>query len=242
MKMRGRRICGTVGGERKVYGYCRVSTEEQAKNGVSLAAQEERIRAFCTATGRVLSEVIVDDGVSASSLKRDGLQRILREIRAGLVEAVVVLKLDRLTRSVRDLSDLLELFTKHETALLSVQETLDTSSATGRMVINLICTVSQWEREATGERTAMALAHLRRSGKAYGPVPFGWQRIGDQLVPDVEQQRGLALARRLSAEGASFRQIAAALTEAGIRPKRGVVWHANSVRSVLSSRAAVGAP
>jgi len=105
----------------------------------------------------------------------------------------------------------------------------------------VIGSFSELEREQIGERTAFALSHLRRTGKVYGPVPFGWRRQGDELVPDGDQQRGLQIARQMSAGGASLRQIATALTEHGIKPKRGDVWHANTVRSVLTSQATAGA-
>src|SRR5437879_2141274 len=145
--------------ERKTIGYCRVSTDEQARDGVSLDAQEARLRSYALATARELSDVIVDSGESAKSLQRPGMQQILAGIRSGEIGAVVSLKLDRLTRSVRDLADLLDLVAKKDVALVLVAESIDTSTAIGRMVANLMATVSQWEREAIGERTAFALEH-----------------------------------------------------------------------------------
>ena len=87
-------------------------------------------------------EVIVDGGESAKTMKRPGLQRILALVEAGAVQAVIVAKLDRLTRSVKDLCSLLELFEKRRVALVSVAESLDTSSAAGRLVLNLMAAVS----------------------------------------------------------------------------------------------------
>src|SRR5579863_6123869 len=99
-------------------------------------------------------EVIQDAGESAKSLQRPGIGNLLEQVRADRVERIVVAKLDRLTRNVRDLSDLVELFAKHGVALVSVGETLDTSTSAGRMVVNMLGVVAQWEREAIGERTA----------------------------------------------------------------------------------------
>ena len=146
-------------------GYVRVSTERQADQGVSLEAQEAKIRAMATVQGVTLTEVIVDGGESAKSLKRPGLQRLLAMVETGKVQAVIVAKLDRMTRSVKDLCGLLELFEKRKVALVSVAESLDTGSAAGRLVITIMGAVSQWEREAIGERTRDALQHKRSNGE-----------------------------------------------------------------------------
>ena len=126
-------------------GYVRVSTDRQAEQGVSLEAQEAKIRAMATVHGADLGDVIVDGGESAKSLNRPGLQRLLALINTGKVQAVIVAKLDRLTRSVKDLCGLLELFEKRKVALISVAESLDTGSAAGRLVITIMGAVSQWE-------------------------------------------------------------------------------------------------
>src|SRR6266700_704466 len=119
-------------------GYVRVSTDRQAEKGVSLEAQEAKIRAMATVQGAELIDVIVDGGESAKCLNRPGLQRLLDLVNAGKVQAVIVAKLDRLTRSVKDLCGLLELFEKRKVALISVAEALDTGSAAGRLVITIM--------------------------------------------------------------------------------------------------------
>src|SRR6185369_14592462 len=113
---------------------------------VSLQAQTERVRAMAVVQGAELVDIVVDGGESAKTMKRPGLQRILALVDAREVDAVVVAKLDRLTRSVKDLCSLLELFEKRRVALVSVSESLDTGSAAGRMVITIMGAVSQWER------------------------------------------------------------------------------------------------
>jgi DNA invertase Pin-like site-specific DNA recombinase len=119
----------------KTVGYVRVSTDRQAEQGVSLEVQEAKIRAMAIVQGTDLAEVIVE---SAKSLNRPGFQRLLALMSAGRVDAVIVAKLDRLTRSVKHLCGLLELFEKRKVALVSVAESLDTSSAAGRMVITIM--------------------------------------------------------------------------------------------------------
>jgi len=167
----------------RTIGYVRVSTDRQAEQGVSLEAQEAKIRAMATVQGTELLEVVVDGGESAMSLNRPGLQRILELVTAGKIEAVIVAKLDRLTRSVKDLCGLLELFEKRKVARISVAESLDTGSAAGRLVITIMGAVSQWEREAIGERTRDALRHKRAQGQRVGNIEFGFRLSADGLHP-----------------------------------------------------------
>jgi site-specific DNA recombinase len=235
--MRSRRGPRDVQTARKIVGYSRCSTVDQARNGVTLAAQEARIRAYALATGRKLDEIVTDAGISAKSTDRPGFKRILQGVAAGEIGAMLVLKIDRATRSVRDLSDMVELFAKHDCAFVSVTESIDTGSAAGRMITNLLGVLAQFEREQIGERTSVALAHKRQSRQVYGRVPFGYERIGSDLVPVQHEQQALQHIREMDAHGTSYRKIAAWLFENGLTPKNGAsVWHAASVRKLLLSK------
>ena len=108
----------------KTIGYVRVSTDHQAETGVSLEAQEAKIRAMATVRGIELGDVIVAGGESAKDLNRPGVQRLLSLVNSGKVDVVIVAKLDRLTRRVKDLCGLLELFEKRKVALISVAGSL----------------------------------------------------------------------------------------------------------------------
>lgn len=178
----------TVSVNRQTLGYVRVSSDDQVRDGVSLDAQRARIAAYCVAMGWPVSEVVCDAGRSAKSLERPGMAKILEAVRIGTVERVIVTKLDRLTRSTRDLADLLDLLAKHDVALISIGETLDTSSAGGRLVVNMLGVVGQWEREAIAERTAAALSHKRQKRLAYGRTPFGFVRVGSALFEHPVKQ------------------------------------------------------
>ena len=116
--------------------------------------------------GAELLDIIVDGGESAKSLQRPGMERLLALVDTKKVDTVIIAKLDRLTRSVKDLCTLLERFERRGVALISVAESLDTGSAAGRLVLNIMTAVSQWEREAIGERTRDATRsfHKRASG------------------------------------------------------------------------------
>ncbi len=130
----------------KACGYVRVSTEEQAKEGVSLDNQRKRIEAFCVAKDWTLRRIYADEGISGSSLKRDGVQELISDCKKGVFDVVVIYKLDRLTRSVKDLGTLIETFDKSNVAFSSVSGNFDTTTANGKLVLNIlgalfICTV-----------------------------------------------------------------------------------------------------
>ena len=216
-------------------GYVRVSTDKQAERGISLEAQAGKIRAMALVQGVELSEIIVEGGESAKSLNRPGMTRLLALVEAGKVRAVIVAKLDRLTRSVKDLCELLERFERKGVALVSVAESLDTGSAAGRLVLNIMAAVSQWEREAIGERTRDALRHKRNQGRRVGNIAFGSRLAsdGDHLESDPAEQAALAEIRRLRGEGATLRGIAAALNHREYRTRRGTPWRLESVTRVV---------
>src|ERR1700688_2098459 len=202
----------------KTVGYVRVSTDKQADRGVSLDAQAEKIRAMAVVHSSELLEIIVDGGESAKSLNRPGMASLLAMVDAGEVKTLIVAKLDRLTRSVKDLCELLERFERRGVALVSVAESLDTGSAAGRLGLNIMAAVSQWEREAIGERTRDAMRHKRNQGERVGNIAFG-SRLSDDgqhLEPDPAEQAALAEIRRLRSHGTTLRGIAAALEPPGV--------------------------
>lgn len=213
--------------------YVRVSTEDQASNGVSLSMQEERLRAYAKARDWQVTKVYVDDGASAKTLDRPALTRLMEDARARKFEAVCIFKLDRLTRSVHDLGTLLEFFDKRDLGLVSLSESFDATTAVGRLMMNLLGSVSQWEREIIGERTSAALRHKRNHLRVYGEVPFGFKRIGDRLEP---LDRELAIVRRmygLRRDSLTLRAIADTLNRDRIRTKKGKQWAAEQVRYIL---------
>jgi site-specific DNA recombinase len=221
----------------KAIGYTRVSTDRQADKGISLDAQKQRIEAMAVVRDAVLTQIIVDGGESAKNLNRPGLQQLLATIQSGGIEAVIVAKLDRLTRSVKDLCNLLELFEKRKVALISVAESLDTSSAAGRLVITIMGAVSQWEREAIGERTREALRHKRLKGERVGNIAFGYRLCADsrRLEQDPSEQAALKFIKQLREQGHSLRHIATILNQQGYDTRRGTPWRLESVARTLKA-------
>src|ERR1700733_13659333 len=183
----------------KTVGYVRVSTDKRAERGCSLEAQAEKIRAMALVQSAELSDIIVESGESAKSLNRPGMAKLLAMVDAGKVKAVIVAKLDRLTRSVKDLCELLERFERRGVALVSVAESLDTGSAAGRLVLNIMAAVSQWEREAIGERTRDAMSHKRSNGERVGNIAYGYRLVqdGEHVETNAAEQAVVARIREL---------------------------------------------
>lgn len=221
---------------RKAFGYVRCSTKAQAAEGLTLDAQESRIRAYAKALGLDLKSVVVEEAKSGKNTRRPKLEGLRGAIRAGEVSHVIVLRLDRISRSVRDLIDLLEEFEKHGVAFVSVQESLDTGSTMGRFVYTLLGAVAELERATIADRTVLALKHKRQNGEVYSRVPFGWDRDGEKLVPVLREQKALAAARKLREGGASFQSIADYFTKQGLKPYSGGKWWPASARQVLRSK------
>lgn len=213
--------------------YLRVSTDKQAEKGVSLESQKEKALAYAKLYDVDVVEVIEDAGASAKTLARPGLQRALQALSDGRADALLVFKLDRLTRSVRDLGTLLdEYFAPGKHTLMSVSEHVDTRTPAGRLVLNVLASVSQWEREEIGERTRTALAHKKGRGDRLGRPRFGWRVVSrvDPTNPDrtiktlvevPEEQAVIATAKTLRREGLLVRQIVTELATRGMTGKKG---------------------
>lgn len=224
---------------RRVIGYVRVSTDKQADEGVSLEAQRAKLAAYAELYGYALVDVAEDAGRSGSTLDRPALAGALDRLARGEADALLVVKLDRLTRSVRDLAELLERSQAEGWGLLSVAEALDTGSAAGRMVVGLLGVVAQWEREATGERTAAAMAHMAIQGLyTGGGVPYGYRLAldGERLEQAPEEQAVIVAVRDYRAAGLSLRATAARLEAAGMLTRGGGRWYAEQIRMVECAR------
>lgn len=183
----------------RIVAYVRVSTSEQAANGASLDMQERAIRAWAEGMGYDIVGVYREEGASAATLDRPQLAAAITATTLDGVDGLVVLKLDRLTRSVTGLAQLMELFNTSGKALMSVRDSLDTTSAGGRLVANIMASVAQWEREIISERTKDALAEKKRQGVQLGRPP------SEDVDPWVAER-----IRALHATGLSQRRVAMA--------------------------------
>jgi len=217
-------------------GYVRVSTEDQAKEGVSLENQKSKIKAYCELKDLELLEIVEDAGISAKNLNRPGVKKVLEMAKKREVQAVVVYKLDRLFRSTVDALQTTRKFDKWGVAFHSIEETLDTQSAMGRFFFTLTAALAEMERRIIGERTKAALSHKRSNNeKTGGDIPYGFDLISEGLLVENEsEQRVIRLIHDLNQQGYSLRKICEELESAGHKTKRGKSkWHPQTVAGIL---------
>jgi len=222
----------------KAVGYVRVSTDEQAREGISLESQRGKIAAYCELNDLSLTEIIEDAGKSGKDLNREGIQTLIDLVKGRKVDAVVVYKLDRLSRRVRDTLSLMDLIEKRSVAFHSITERIDTKSAMGKFFLNIMASMNQWERDTISERTRDAL-HLKIvKNERAGQVPYGWTVAGDgkALLENEKEQRAIALIRDLHAKEYSFRAICRELEKEGHQPV-GKRWHPQTVSNILKKAA-----
>lgn len=220
--------------------YCRVSTLEQAREGISLDVQEERLRAYCMAQELDVYAVIRDEGISGMTPlnKRVGGRRLFELTVMHGVTNVVALKLDRLFRNAIDALSTTQTWNKQGTSLHLVDmggQGLNTASAMGRMLLTVLAGFAEFERNQISERTLLALLHKRINRQVYGPVPYGWDREGDKLVSNEFEQNQIAQIQNYYNKGRSLRWIARHLDKKGISTKRGGRWYASTVKYVLDT-------
>lgn len=225
----------------RAVGYVRVSLDIQAQEGVSLDAQRLRIQAHCTAMDIRLIEIVTDAGESAKSLNRPGIQAALKMLKQGKADALIVMKLDRLTRSVKDLGMLCEMYfgDSKPWSLLSVSDSIDTRSASGKLILNVLASVAQWEREAISDRTKEAMQHMKSQGVYLGAAPYGWQYVEEldkhgrrKLVENPDEQVGIKRICELYETDLYVWQICEQLDAEKIQA-RGPHWHRATVYRVL---------
>ncbi len=223
--------------DRPAVGYTRVSTRDQTDSGASLAAQRAKVEAYAVLHDLELAEIIEDAGCSAKSLDRPGMARLLGLIRRRAIGVVIVAKLDRITRSVRDLGELIELFPRSGVEFASVADHIDTSTASGRLVLNVMGSVSQWQREAIGERTSEALAVMRSNGRRISRhAPYGYRLNVHGWIEDEREQRAISIMRQLRADGLSLRRIAERLQTQDFTSRTGKRLSPQLIANVLGRR------
>jgi DNA invertase Pin-like site-specific DNA recombinase len=226
----------------KLIGYIRVSTDAQVERGDSLEDQAERITTWCERHGHTLIDTYSDNGVSGAkeALDRPGLQRVLQAISEGSAEGIVVLRLDRLARSLTVQEGTLAFIWNHGGAVIEVdrgevpQDDPDDPMRTAMRQMGGV--FAELERRMIAKRLRDG-RHRKRSSGGYwtGRPPFGWQSDAErrELVPDPDEQRVLRTMRAWRRRGVSYGEIAKRLTERGVQAKEGKTWHAMTVKRIL---------
>ncbi|WP_412547077.1 recombinase family protein [Peribacillus simplex] len=195
--------------------YMRVSTEEQAKEGYSLSAQQEKLEAFCFSQGWELKGVYCEEGQSAKNINRPQLKKLLSEL--DLYDVVLVYKLDRLSRSVADINDLLQTFEQNSVSFKSATEPYDTTTAQGNLLINIFASLAQFEREQLAERVQMGMMKKATLGERNGgKAPYGYTLKDGNLIIKEDEARYVRDIFRLYNSGKGMRSIVMYLNQLGV--------------------------
>lgn len=215
--------------------YCRVSTEEQSKEGFSLASQTAKLRAYCLARGWEVTGEYVDAGVSGRTPNRPAYQQMLSE--SDKWDTIVVIKMDRVHRNSRAMMDLMDWLDKHGKDFASLSESLDSSTAMGRFVCDIIARIAQLESEQIGERVSWGMSQKADEGSGTlgfkAPLGYDWDD-GELLVNPHERP----IVQRIFTEfrqGRTAHAIATSLQADGIPTKKGGKWARQTISKMLSN-------
>lgn len=222
----------------------RVSTEDQAKDGFSIHAQREKLSSYANICDWEIFDYYIDEGISAKNIKdRPDITRLISDVKDGKVNNVLVYKLDRLTRSVKDLIGLIELFEQYNCTFSSVTEKLETATATGRMFIKIIGIFAEFERENLAERVSFGYEQKTREGNytnTYGVNGFDYIVGKGDLVVNEQEKEIVNRIYNMYLEGTSMLKIARTFNSEQIPSKRGGYWSQSTIKSILTNPLYIG--
>ena len=218
----------------KMIAYVRVSTDKQAESGQSIETQVDQIKKYAALYDLEIIDTIIDDGYSASNLDRSGLKRVFAMLNAGIAQGVIITKLDRLTRSVFDLSYLLKNY-MDKYRFMSVYDKFDTDTASGRMILSILTTVSQWEREIISERTKAVLQHKKAQGERVGNIPYGYKLASDGIHLEVNPDEQIVTieVKELRQSGMTLDSIRQILMDNNRVTRKGKPFSISSIHAML---------
>lgn len=220
---------------KKVAIYTRVSTEDQAKEGFSLDSQLEKLRSYCRARDWEIAGEYIDDGYSGRDVRRPAYRRMMEEMDRW--DILLVMKMDRIHRNSKNFMIMMEQLRQKDKEFVSMTESLDTSTAMGRFVMDIIQRIAQLESEQIGERVYDGMKQKAKQGKGLlgSPAPFGYRYKGGNLVPVKEEVEVVTAIVSRYLSGESMAVIAEALNGAGTRTKKNGTWDRKTVSRILSN-------
>ena len=222
--------------------YSRVSTAEQAESGYSIDEQQERLEKYCDAMGWKARQSYTDPGFSGASTDRPALQKLIKDVKSGKIQKVVVYKLDRLSRSQKDTLYLIEdVFIANGCDFVSMSENFDTSTPLGRAMIGILAVFAQLEREQIKERVTIGREARAKDGKWHGgsSSPIGYDYINGELIINDFEAAQIREVFNLFQQGYTYTEIVSILNDRGWHHKYGC-WKIQRVRQVLRNPVYVG--
>lgn len=227
--------------------YCRVSTNEQAIEGISLDEQQNRLQAYCISQGWTNFKFYIDDGYSAKSIKRPQLQKMLLDAKQKKISTVLVTKIDRFTRSLKDMLDLHKILEEYDVSFCSASESFDTSSAVGRMMLQILTMFAEFERERISERVTDNMLFNAENGKVQQPPCFGYNLIKDEItgnkifiINKEEAKWTKQIFELFTEENWGYMKIAKYLNQNNVKTKKKKEWSAQGVKVYLSNELLIG--
>ena len=217
-------------------GYLRRSRITEGNN--SIQTQKKMIEDFCETNNLILTQIVVDDGISGSgekTHKRDGYNSVMKMVEDGEVDNLVVISLSRWGRNLGEIYKSVQLMETKGVKFLSIKENIDTSSPYGRFTINLLSSLYEMELELIRDRTKDTLKVKKENGKVYSPTPFGFDRVGNDLIENKKEKRLLRKMLRLKENGNSYGDVSKYLTKNRHKTKSGGKWTRENVYSVLKT-------
>ena len=232
-----------LNGKKNVAGiYIRVSTEDQAREGFSLGEQEEKLRELCKYKDFEIYKVYKDAGISAKNMKdRPAFQQMLEDMKNGLINYIVAYKLDRVTRSVRDLELLISTLEDYHCFLICDRDDVNTSTANGRFFVRMLTVLSQLEIEIVSERTKFGLNGAIKSGHIPGKCPFGYYRDSDKTLKINNSTKDLVVRIfEMYLEGKSYQTIANILNSEKINSPTKKKWIDSTIDRIINNKIYIG--
>ncbi len=216
--------------------YCRVSTEEQASEGYSINAQLQTLRQYTQLYGWKIAEEYVDEGISGKNIKgRPAMTRLVADVEKDKFQAVLVWKISRLSRNMLDTLTLLDKFEDYGVKFISYSENFDTGSPIGRLVVQLMASIAEMERNTLSENVKLGMKQRALEGSWNGGVVFGYDAIEKELIINQREAEVVQLIYKLYAEGKGLKAIANHLNNAGHRTKRNRHFSINGVATILDN-------
>ena len=216
--------------------YARVSTEEQAKEGFSIAAQLQTLRQYAQVYKWEVIDEYVDEGISGKSVNgRPEMQRLIKDVENERFDAVMVWKISRLSRNMLDTLMILDKFEKYNVKFISYSENFDTSSPIGRLVLQIMASIAEMERNTLSENVKLGMKQRAIEGRWNGGVVFGYDTVKKELVINEEEAKIIQLIYHMYANGKGLRAISNYLNKAGFRTKRNRHFSINGVAQILDN-------